>query len=114
MKLNGWQRLWITTGIFYFFVVMFIFWIIFPRATEIPKCDDPQYPLYGNMFCDLSPTDRDNMPQYQLILKSREATLHNKQIDTIKIAICLWLGPLLLLYVCGLLIRWIYRGFKES
>ncbi|HAU1234319.1 TPA: hypothetical protein ACMWW0_001970 [Legionella pneumophila] len=104
IKINGWQRLWITVGILYFVFIVLITWTIFPTELPIEQfgCNDPRNPLYGNPFCDL-PIDK------EFVLKQ----LHHEQINILINAFLMWILPLILLYIIGFLIKWTYDGFKK-
>nr|HAT8714955.1 hypothetical protein [Legionella jordanis] len=119
-RLNGWQRLWVTIGIVYLLGIISFAWIIFP--TEIPqidRCKDPRYPLYNNPFCDLVPIppkkDAKDLLAYEEILKiEQKKVLREEQFQLFKFAILLWIIPMLFLYALGLLIAWVYKGFKSN
>ncbi|ARB91874.1 hypothetical protein A6J40_06635 [Legionella longbeachae] len=98
IKINGWQRLWVTTGILYFFVIVFMTWTIFPtETTKEYVCNDSQNP-----FCDLA-----------IDKEFAQKQLRNEQISILENAFLMWILPLVFLYIVGLLIKWTYEGFKK-
>ncbi|HHF7365111.1 TPA: hypothetical protein ACPSKY_000203 [Legionella bozemanae] len=106
IKINGWQRLWITIGILYLFFIVFITWTTFPSQLQTEyACNDPRNPLYGNPFCAVEIQDK--------LIQEQKDKLRKERINTIEYAFLMWILPLVLLYIMGLLIHWTYKGFKK-
>ncbi|MFO8827599.1 hypothetical protein SC657_08615 [Legionella pneumophila] len=105
-KINGWQRLWITIVILYLLFIVFITWTTFPTELQTEyACNDPRNPLYGNPFCAVEVHDNRIQEQKDILRK--------EQINTLGYAFLMWILPLVLLYIIGLLIHWTYEGFKK-
>ena len=117
---NGWQRLWAASGILYAIFIMIITLSIFPfELTPVNRCLDPQFPMYGNPFCDLIFADGESnlksYPAYEAqLLEKQSNILRKNQLKILGTSLLYWLGPMLLLYLIGVLAAWVIRGFKNN
>lgn len=62
---------------------------------------------HQNPFCDLIPLPSQLRNKYEKQLY----LLHFQQIQIIKTGFLLWIVPIILLYIAGLLMLWVYKGF---
>ena len=164
MRLNGWQRLWILTGVIWLIVVVIfssILWPGFPSAEKIESNVDDFIERYGdsdislpiNYFqfdCDevvrrykgkhpkiIDPFKRNDgrknknaesepldlfNPELSCrfinFLRDEHENSRDKEIKVIyrfvTFAAIAWLGPVIILYLLGYAVMWVYRGFSRK
>ena len=143
-KLNGWQRLWIVVAVIYLVVVCVITFFLIPKEREIRRSwasdiidvvkthdkslqDQNTWEILDS-YSDLSYEEIikaikkkhstiDSTLDYIEIDKKYEDKLANlgwEQIKLASIGFLYWLVPVILAYVMGLALGWIYRGFREA
>ncbi|MGI0015462.1 MAG: hypothetical protein ACREBU_18755 [Nitrososphaera sp.] len=138
MRLNGWQRLWVSASILYLIVVIAF------AISEFPKPSNTyhQSEFYDQLSkesikaitdtLDAKDITRIRMPNGREIpfpagtseaVMSKVANEYNKILEReaaekrysfIAYASLWWLIPCLLLYVLGWSVGWVFRGFKPE
>ena len=139
-KLNGWQRLWIVVAVIYLVVVCVTTFSLMPNESEIKRSwasdiidfvkthDKSSQHLSTweilNAYSDLRYEEiikrmkkKYSTFEYMEIDKKYEDKLANLGWERTKVAsigFLFWLVPVILAYVLGLAVGWIYRGFREA
>jgi hypothetical protein len=90
----------------------------YPQLIELIENDMKNHPKNfinhcrewsSDLFCDLVPiTGKETRKQYE----NKLSLLRGEQFDILIKAFLLWTTPLIILYLLGWLIGWVYRGFK--
>lgn len=141
LKLNGWQRLWVFIGVIYFILSLVVFISIgMPNKKDIERqwcweaieiIKDPEDYTYKIRDAYKEKTDGEliksiyakygERPEYSKKLAETRVEYEHK-IATIWLATLthifyyfLWLIiPLAILYLLGMGVGWVYRGFKKK
>lgn len=140
IKLNGWQRLWVVLSITYFAIVVAFTFSLWPNESKIENCwvyslidetKDPNDYTYQirDAYKDISDKElirrinakyssnqdyKEILNSINLKYQSELQSLWKEQIKTIAIALMAWLLPIATVYLLGLSIGWIYKGFKNK
>ena len=143
MRLGGFHRLWIVLSFLYFMIIALFIINTWPNAHDIPNkikfynalapdikklVHNPFYDKYGGIPVNSTPVEMPNkyviyfeksVPKETIekasvaywVQVEKEAT--HQQINLLLLGLLYWLIPCATVYVAGLLIQWIIRGFKE-
>jgi hypothetical protein len=140
LKLNGWQRLWVVLGIIYFAVVVAFTFSVWPSESKIEnswvyslieKTKDPNDYTYQirDAYKDISDKElirrinakyslnqdyKEIVSSINLKYQGELQSLRKEQIKTTAMALIIWLLPVAIVYLLGLSIAWIYKGFKNK
>ena len=141
-KLNGWQRLWIVVAVIYLVVVCVITSMFMAKDSEIKRSwasdiidvvkthdkslqDLPTWKML-NVYrsSDLSYEEiikkvKEKYSTFDYIeidkkYEDKLASLGWERIKVASIGFLFWLVPVILAYLLGLAVGWIYRGFREA
>lgn len=139
-KLNGWQRLWIIVSVIYLLLVVLFTWISWPTAKEIESSwlyslieatKDP-----GDYSYQIREAYQD-VPDRELIRRINEkyaeqkdykeelqkinqryqkqlASLGRNRLTSLGIAFMAWIIPIGMVYLLGLAVGWIHKGFQNK
>jgi hypothetical protein len=138
-NLNGWQRLWVLTSLIYLAFVIFIAVVDFPSSKKGIVWDDE---IIKNLSAktleiiakadkssqkwnvDLNNGYKVNVPvntteaDLEYIAKDYNESIrkitNSKRMPFIGTMMFVWLIPCLAVYVLGLSLYWVYRGFRKE
>lgn len=137
-KLNGWQRLWVVLSAIYLAIVIVFTWSSWPTKRQIENSwvyslitatKDPKDYAYeireaykdipdGELIKRIN-AKYSEKPEYKEILNTTNLkyqmeiqSLGKNRFKTFGIALLAWLFPIGILYLVGVAIGWIYKGFK--
>ncbi len=133
MTLNGWQRLWVLVSLLYFAPVSLIGYISFqdvplgyPELEELtlvlggndlPVCQDISQRNFGGpqrqeQMETVTGADLKNIFRCKLV-KAQKDAIFKGRLRVVLIAIGAWVAPVVLVYILGLGIVWVRRGFDK-
>jgi len=159
MKLNGWQRLWVLTGVIYAIPVFLLSASDFPTEKSLYNnwadtlsTYQPYSDLFLPNYAGYNPNQDPLINQKKILLweeQLRQKSLHpelnsstksgcegsggyqcaidlrnlytdklnhlfNDQIKYISGVFLIWFVPMIIIYIFGSAIGWVYRGFKGN
>jgi len=144
IKLSGWQRLWVVLSIIYLPIVVLLLleewpnkkqiehlWVysIIGASIDASKDDDYRTNRVREAYKDISDRELiqkinakyDKKPKYKeklnkinLRYQKKIQSLGKDRLIKIGMAFIGWSIPIGILYLMGLAIGWIYKGFKEK
>ena len=143
MKLSGWKRLWIFIGVLYFFIVAIGSYSLWPISVERDLQDtvtkivknfgygpNPTPIDYSTFDCNKLPYALGEEPlskkrdvfdkiAYErlcekLVLLQETNPDSARALKHLFMTLGIWVGPLVLLYILGCGVGWVYRGFRKG
>lgn len=139
-KLNGWQRIWVVLSVIYFVIVVVFTYTVWPTESKIDnswvyslidKTKDPNDYTYQirDAYKDISDKElikrinakystnqdyKEILNEINLKYQGELQSLWKNQFRTTGIALVAWLLPIAIVYLLGLSVGWIYKGFKNK
>lgn len=140
IKLNGWQRLWIVFSLIYLAIIILFTWTTWPTKKQIENLwvystidaikepNDYSYQIRES-YKDISdrelikkinakygeiPGFKEKLNEIDIKYQKKIQSLGNERLKNVRIAFMAWSIPLVILYLLGLAIGWIYKGFKKQ
>lgn len=133
MVLNGWQRLWVLFSILYLVVVCIVGFVFYKDSahgysdSEQKINRDAFYVAECPSILQKYPSGRVPMSQVEDLANEQKRKIArcfaidriNKKIaddrvKVIQIAAVSWLGPIIVIYLLGLGVMWVRRGFGKG
>ena len=140
IELNGWQRLWVVLSAIYLGIVILFTWTSWPNKMQIESSwvyfmiDATKEPDdYAYQICEAykdipdreliqrinakygeKPEYKEKLKQINLRYQKEIQSLGKNRYKTMGIAFIAWVIPIGIIYLMGLVIGWIYKGFKEK
>jgi len=140
-KLSGWQRLWLVLSVIYLIVVAAFTIILMPKASQYSSSmvhDTIQttidnVPKLSNMYVYQIREAYSDFSDEELIQKIHEKYKDEVDFDAIEkkyrnkmshlpsvrakfigLGLLFWVAPIVLVYILGISVGWIVKGFKKE
>jgi hypothetical protein len=138
-KLGGWYRLWVVISLIYLLIVSLFAWLDWPKQSKIEKIwaydlinvikEPGQYSYEIRLeYSDMSDKELikriqdkfgEDIKYKKLIDEVNQQNLNkidklfDEQKEAFFTAFLWWIIPIMFLYLLGVAVGWIYRGFKS-
>jgi len=138
-SLNGWQRLWVLTSLIYLIFVIFVAVVDFPSPGKTYISDDEVIKKLSTKTLEILTKGDNSSPKWNVdlnngykinvpvntieadleyIAKDYNDSIHkiseSKRVSFIGTMMLVWLIPCLAVYIFGLSLRWVYKGFRKT
>lgn len=143
-RLNGWQRLWLVLSVIYLIVVIGFTFTLMPKASQYlsSRVYDTVRTIKDNVaelslntslstfeireaYSDLSDEefiqiihknykDKVDFDAIEKKYRNKMSRLPSVRAKFIGLGLLFWIGPIILIYILGISVGWIVKGFKKE